>query len=56
MLSQSGVSGAFIYEDTSASPTLYRVRIGPVADVARYDQLVEKLENLGITDPYLITD
>ncbi|NQV87431.1 MAG: septal ring lytic transglycosylase RlpA family protein [Woeseiaceae bacterium] len=56
MLSQSGINGAFIYEDTSSNPTLYRVRIGPVGDVARYDLLVLELENLGIVDPYLITE
>ncbi len=55
-LSRSGIDGAFIHEDTSVSPTLYRVRIGPVAGVAQYDQLVEKLRSLGIKDPYLITD
>jgi rare lipoprotein A len=55
-LSQSGISGVFIHEDTSVSPTLYRVRIGPVAGVAEYDQLVEKLRSLGIKDPYLITE
>ncbi len=55
-LSRSGISDAFIHEDTSASPTLYRVRIGPVASVAQYDQVVEKLRSLGIKDPYLITE
>ena len=55
-LSRSGIDAAFIHEDTSVSPTLYRVRIGPVAGVAQYDQLVEKLRSLGIKDPYLITE
>jgi len=56
LLTQSGVNGAFVHEDKSASPSLYRVRIGPVADVVQYDVLVEELEGLGITDPYLITE
>ena len=55
-LSQSGISNAFIHEDNLSSSTLYRVRIGPVAGVVQYDALVEELEGLGITDPYLITD
>lgn len=55
-LSQSGINNAFIHEDVSTNPTLYRVRIGPVADVVQYDLLAEELEALGINDPYLITE
>lgn len=55
-LSQSGIDKGFIHEDLNVSPTLYRVRIGPVADVLQYDLLVEELENLGISDPYLISE
>jgi len=56
VLSQSGVDNAFVHEDKSTTPSLYRVRIGPVADVVQYDLLVEELDTLGITDPYLITE
>jgi rare lipoprotein A len=56
VLSQSGIDNAFIHEDTSTRPTLYRVRIGPVAGVMQYDLLVGELDNIGIKDPYLITD
>lgn len=56
LLSGGGITNAFIHEDTSSSNTLYRVRIGPVAGVIQYDILVEELENLGILDPYLISD
>ena len=56
MLSQAGIDNAFIHEDKMSSPTLYRVRMGPVADVVQYDILVDELESLGITDPYLITE
>lgn len=55
-LSQAGIRNAFIHKESSANQTLYRVRIGPVADVVQYDVLVEELENIGITDPYLITE
>ncbi len=55
-LSGSGVNNVFIHEDKSSGMSLFRVRIGPVADVIQYDVLVEELEGLGITDPYLITE
>ena len=55
-LSLGGISDAFIHEERSADRVLYRVRIGPVADVVQYDVLVEELEGIGITDPYLITE
>ena len=55
-LSQAGIAGGFIHEELVSGRTLYRVRIGPVADVVQYDALVDELENIGITDRYLITD
>jgi rare lipoprotein A len=55
-LAGSGINSAFIFEDKSSENTLYRVRIGPVANVVQYDVLVEELEGLGITDPYLISE
>jgi rare lipoprotein A len=55
-LSQAGIDGGFIHEEMVSGRRLYRVRIGPVADVVQYDVLVDELENIGITDPYLITD
>ena len=55
-LSLAKIDNAFIHEEHSTDRVLYRVRIGPVADVVQYDVLVEELENIGITDPYLITD
>ena len=55
-LSDSGIADASVHADPGASPPLYRVRIGPVANVEQYDLLVEELEKLGITDPYLISE
>ena len=55
-LSLARIDNAFIHEERSTDRVLYRVRIGPVADVVQYDLLVEELENIGITDPYLITE
>ncbi len=55
-LSLAGIPNAFIHEESAPERTLYRVRIGPVDDVIQYDILVEELENIGISDPYLITE
>lgn len=55
-LSLAGIENAFIHEEPTPDRTLYRVRIGPVANVVQYDVLVEELENIGILDPYLITE
>ena len=56
LLSDRGIGNAFVHTDSSVSPTMYRVRIGPIVEVIQYDVLVEELENLGIMDPYLVTD
>ena len=56
LLSSSGITNAFVYEDVSTDPPLLRVRIGPVADVIQYDILVEELEGIGIMDPYLVVE
>ncbi len=55
-LTQSGIPDVAVHEDLAASAPLYRVRIGPIADVEQYDLLVVQLEKLGITDPYLISE
>jgi rare lipoprotein A len=56
LLQSANIYNAFIYEDRSGGDVLHRVRIGPVKDVVQYDVLVEELEAIGITDPYLIID
>jgi rare lipoprotein A len=56
LLSQHGLSNAFVFEDDSSATRLFRVRIGPVADVVQYDALVAILHDIGITDPYLISE
>jgi rare lipoprotein A len=55
-LSLAGISSAFIHEERSTDRVLYRVRIGPVADVVQYDVIVDDLEGMGISDPYLISE
>lgn len=56
LLREHGIREAFVYEETGRSPTLYRVRIGPIANVSQYDKVVAKLERIGITDTHLITE
>jgi rare lipoprotein A len=56
LLIDNGISNALIHTDTSVVPTLYRVRIGPILEVAQFDALVAELERLGIADPYLIAE
>lgn len=56
LLRSGGIGTGFVLEDASTNPPLYRVRIGPIKGVVQYDILVEELENLGIMDPYLVTD
>jgi len=55
-LSAAGIGDAFIHKEQSSDRVLYRVRIGPVADVVQYDVLVDELESIGISDPYLISE
>jgi rare lipoprotein A len=55
-LKGASILSAFIVEDRSVSPSLYRVRIGPIRGVVQYDIVVEELANLGISDPYLINE
>jgi rare lipoprotein A len=52
----ANILAAFIVEDTSVSPSLYRVRIGPIKGIVQYDIVVEELDDLGISDPYLISE
>jgi rare lipoprotein A len=51
-LQDGGIEPAFVHEDAP----LYRVRIGPIANVAQYDSLVLKLKRLGISEMHLVTE
>lgn len=56
MLRDGGIGPAFVHEDAAASGALYRVRIGPIADVTQYDSIVEQLQRLGISETHLVTE
>jgi rare lipoprotein A len=46
----------FVREDQIAGRRMYRVRIGPVPDVAEFDRVVAALERAGINDAHLALD
>lgn len=56
LLQADGIARVSVHEDSAQTPTLYRVRIGPIVDVAEYDSLVARLQRLGISDTHLVTD
>jgi len=56
LLRSGGIGAAAVHEDTSVSPVLYRVRMGPIQGVDQYDLLVEELAKLGIVNPIIVTD
>ncbi|MGB5247744.1 MAG: septal ring lytic transglycosylase RlpA family protein [Woeseia sp.] len=56
LLAGNGISGAFVVEEPGAEKPLFRVRIGPLADVEDYDLLVAQLADLGITESHIVTE
>jgi rare lipoprotein A len=56
VLRSGGIGAAFVLEDTSVQPELYRVRMGPIQGVEQYDMLVEELAKLDINDSIIVTD
>lgn len=56
LLRNGGIGSAFIHEDNSASPALFRVRVGPIFNADQYDLLVVKLAKLDINDPIIVNE
>jgi rare lipoprotein A len=46
----------FVRDDQIAGRRMYRVRIGPVPDVAQFDRVVAALEKAGVNDAHLALD
>jgi rare lipoprotein A len=46
----------FVRDDQIAGRRMYRVRIGPVRDVAEFDRVIAALEQVGIGDAHLALD
>jgi len=45
-----------VRDNEIAGRRMYRVRIGPVPDVAEFDRVVAALERAGISDAHLALD
>jgi rare lipoprotein A len=56
LLRARGIKKIVVHKDIDVSPSLYRIRIGPVADVQQYDSIVQRLQTIGISDTHLVTD
>jgi len=52
----SGFQNAAIHPDADGTPAIFRVRLGPIVDVADYDELIEKMAALEIIDTHLVSD
>jgi rare lipoprotein A len=55
MLRARGIGEVVVHKDNGSSPALYRIRIGPIDDVAQYDAIVQRLLNMGISNAHLVT-
>jgi rare lipoprotein A len=55
-LQAAGLPGAFVALPAAGTRPLYRVRLGPVASVAQFDELSARLGALGIADARLALD
>ncbi|HUA90540.1 MAG TPA: septal ring lytic transglycosylase RlpA family protein [Steroidobacteraceae bacterium] len=55
-LQSAGLASAFVLSPVEGKSRLYRVRLGPVASVADFDQLAQRLRGLGIRDARLAND
>jgi rare lipoprotein A len=51
-----GYGKVFVRDNEIAGRRMYRVRIGPVSNVAEYDRIVAALERAGINDAHLALD
>jgi rare lipoprotein A len=55
-LSGGSYGKVFVRDNEIAGRRMYRVRIGPVPDVAEFDRIVAALERVGINDAHLALD
>ncbi len=51
-----GYGKIFVRDNAIAGRRMYRVRIGPVPDVAEFDRVVAALERVGVNDAHLALD
>jgi rare lipoprotein A len=55
-LRAGGLAGAFVAPPAADKPLLYRVRVGPLSDVAQFDRISAKLASLGFPGARLAMD
>jgi len=55
-LRAQGIDKSFVRQDQLNGQTLYRVRVGPIPNVAEFDRVVAQLRKLGIADARLAAD
>jgi rare lipoprotein A len=55
-LKAGGVNTAFVQSPVEGKPRMFRVRAGPVSNVAEFDRLAAQLATLGMTDVRLASD
>jgi rare lipoprotein A len=55
-LRAAGLADAFVISPLTGKSQLYRVRVGPVANVAQYDALAARLATLGVKDARLAVE
>jgi rare lipoprotein A len=55
-LGREGLGRSFVRQDTVSGKPLFRVRVGPIDNVAEFDRVVERLKQLGIGDARLAGD
>ena len=53
-LSEAGVDDAFVAQAETSSGSVYRVRVGPIGDVASFDRISSLLADIGIRDIRLV--
>lgn len=55
-LSAKGIDKGFVREDRVNDKPMFRVRIGPIPNVAQFDRVIARLKSLGVTDARLALD
>ena len=55
LLRENGIDKAFVHRDESRQPPLYRIRVGPIGSVAEFDEMVDRLKTLGISETHLVS-
>ncbi len=55
-LEAGGYDAVFIVSESGSAGELHRVRIGPLADFDKYDDLIEGLSSLGLNESRLVVE